>query len=98
MAESWSFHRLQLCMRHSQLQNDLSGESKLPPEGKIDFLWLYPGQAGTAKFLLQAFYKGESQEKTLLQRLEEAGMFAFSPAHVMLGGSGFFFSFLQIHR
>jgi len=44
---------------------------------------------------LTAFYKGESQGKKLLQRLEEAGMFAFSPAHVMLGGSGFFF--LQIH-
>jgi len=42
-----------------------------------------------------AFYKGESQEKKLRLRLEEAGMFAFSPAHVMLGGSGFFF--LQIH-
>jgi len=37
------------------------------------------------------FYKGESQEKRLALRLEEAGMFAFSPAHVMLGGSGFFF-------
>jgi hypothetical protein len=42
-----------------------------------------------------AFYKGESQEKKLLLRPEEAGMFAFSPAHVMLVGSGFFF--LQIH-
>jgi hypothetical protein len=42
-----------------------------------------------------AFYKGESQEKTLPVRLEEAGMFAFSPANVMLEGSGFFFS--QIH-
>jgi len=30
------------------------------------------------------FYKGESQEKTVLLRLEEAGMFAFSPAPVML--------------
>jgi len=42
-----------------------------------------------------AFYKGESQGKKLLLRPEEAGMFAFSPAHVMLGGSGFFS--LQIH-
>jgi len=45
---------------------------------------------------ITAFYKGESQEKTLLLRLEGAGTFACSPAHVMLGGSGFFF--LQIHR
>jgi hypothetical protein len=43
-----------------------------------------------------AFYKGESQEKKLPLRLEEAGAFAYFPAHVMLGGSGFFF--LQIHR
>jgi hypothetical protein len=47
-------------------------------------------------FPVTAFYKGESQEKTLLLRLEGAGTFACSPAHVMLGGSGFFF--LQIHR
>ena len=44
---------------------------------------------------IRPFYKGESQEKTVLLRLEEAGMFVFSPAHVMLGGSGLFF--LQIH-
>jgi hypothetical protein len=44
---------------------------------------------------ITAFYKGESQGKKLPLRLEEAEMLAFSPAHVMLGGSGFFF--LQIH-
>jgi hypothetical protein len=43
-----------------------------------------------------AFYKRESQEKTLPLRLEGAGASARSPAYVMLGGSGFFF--LQIHR
>jgi hypothetical protein len=41
-------------------------------------------------FPVTAFYKGESQEKKLPVRPEEAGMFAVSPAHVMLGGSGFF--------
>ncbi len=41
------------------------------------------------------FYKGESQEKRLILRLEGAEMFAFSPAHVRLVGSGLFF--LQIH-
>jgi hypothetical protein len=55
-----------------------------------------------AAFVLQptwevtAFYKRESQEKTLPLRLEGAGASARSPAYVMLGGSGFFF--LQIHR
>jgi len=42
-------------------------------------------------WVVSPFYKGESQEKRLVLRLEEAGMFAFSPADVMLGGSGFFF-------
>jgi len=38
------------------------------------------------------FYKGESQEKKLLPRLEGAEMFAVSPAYVMLGGFwGFWF-------
>jgi len=56
------------------------------------------GQSGVLdrKSPITPFYKGESQEKTLLLRLEGAGTFACSPAHVMLGGSGFFF--LQIHR
>jgi hypothetical protein len=52
--------------------------------------------AALNQFPVIAFYKGESQEKTLLLRLEGAGTFACSPGHVMLGGSGFFF--LQIHR
>jgi hypothetical protein len=48
----------------------------------------FPG--GDLTFPVTAFYKGESQEKKLPVRLEEAGMFAVSPAHVMLRGSGFF--------
>jgi len=43
-----------------------------------------------------AFYKGESQEKNFPGDGREQGSSTYSPAHVLLGGSGGFL-FLQIH-
>jgi hypothetical protein len=68
----------------STIQSHLDGKSRNRRLKNLKSIWT-----------VTAFYKRESQEKQLPLRLEEAGMFAFSPAHVMLGGSGFFF--LQIH-
>ena len=45
---------------------------------------------------ITAFYKGESQEKNLPGDGREQGSSTYSPAHVLLGGSGGFL-FLQIH-
>jgi hypothetical protein len=58
-------------------------------------IWTSPDRPDFT-WTVTAFYKRESQEKTLPLRLEGAGASARSPAYVMLGGSGFFF--LQIHR
>jgi hypothetical protein len=45
---------------------------------------------------ITAFYKGESQEKNFPGDRREQGFSVYSPAYVMLGGSGGFL-FLQIH-